>query len=129
MLINFLVWMLKCAVTLFFCTCFAHKNMENTPSKVEYFSKIAEIFSNAKNGPVCPDIVLKTHIVFQCFLYLVQIFGGALRLAILQIHLISDTFFSMLYFQTNRLVLLRTKPLVLLSNSLKFVKEYSQKFL
>ena len=24
-------------------------------AKVGYFSKIAEIFSNAKNGPVCPD--------------------------------------------------------------------------
>ena len=56
MLINFLVWMLKCAVTLLFCTCFAHKNMKNTPSKVEYFSKIAEIFSNAKNGQAPSDL-------------------------------------------------------------------------
>ena len=45
---------LQCAETLilFF---FAYENMEKTSSKVEYYSKIAEIFSTAKNDPVCLD--------------------------------------------------------------------------
>ena len=38
---------------LYFFSLWKHEN--KTLSKVGYFSKIAEIFSNAKNGPVCPD--------------------------------------------------------------------------
>ena len=34
---------------------FAHENMKKTHTKVGYFSKIAEIFSIAKNSTVCPD--------------------------------------------------------------------------
>ena len=34
---------------------FGHENMKNPPSKVGYFSKIAQIISSDKNGPFCLD--------------------------------------------------------------------------
>ena len=46
---------------------------ENPPSKVAYFSFNCRNFSTAKNDPVCPDSWKLTQL-FQCFLYLVQIF-------------------------------------------------------
>ena len=45
------------------------------PSKVGYFSKIAENVGAAKNGPVYPDS-WKLYSFFNDFLYLVQIFGA-----------------------------------------------------
>ena len=56
-LFKFLVSTLQCAETLIlYLSCFAHENMFKTPSKVAYFNKIAESFSTAKDGLVCPDI-------------------------------------------------------------------------
>ena len=53
---------------------FAHDNMKKPPSKVAYFSLNFRNFSTAKNGPVSLDSWKLTYI-FQCFLYLVQLFG------------------------------------------------------
>ena len=52
-LFKFLVSTLQCAETLILYL-FAQK--VKTPSKVAYFNKIAESFSTAKDGLVCPDI-------------------------------------------------------------------------
>ena len=46
--------MLQCAETLILYF-FAHENKKKEPSKLGYFSNIAEVFSNAQNSPVFPD--------------------------------------------------------------------------
>ena len=40
--------------------------MKKPPSKIRYFSKIAEFFNTAKNGPSLPR-QLKTHTTFSMF--------------------------------------------------------------
>ena len=51
----------------------APENMEKPPSKLLTIDPF--FFSTAKNGSVFPDI-WKPISLFQCFLYLIQIFGG-----------------------------------------------------
>jgi hypothetical protein len=53
-IINSLVQTLQFVETLILYI-FPHENMKKTSTKVGYFSKIAEIFSNTKNDPVFPD--------------------------------------------------------------------------
>jgi hypothetical protein len=40
---------------------FAHEKIITSPSKEKYFSKLAEIFSNAKIGLVCPYSFENSH--------------------------------------------------------------------
>ena len=59
-------WALQCAETLILYF-FVHKKMKKTPSKVGYFSKIAEIFCMyCKKQPGLPR-QLHTHIAFSMF--------------------------------------------------------------
>ena len=54
MLINFLVQE-QCTDTLILYL-FAHKNIEKTPSKIGYVSKIGEIFSTAGRPKTSPNL-------------------------------------------------------------------------
>jgi hypothetical protein len=55
MLVNFLLRVEHSAETLTLYNIFSSWKHEKKPSKVGYFRKIAEIFTTAKNSPICLD--------------------------------------------------------------------------
>ena len=71
--INFLVGTLQCSETLIFYLFVCIETWRNQTFKAGHFSKIAEMFSTAKNDPVCPEI-WKLSFFNVYYTYLVQIF-------------------------------------------------------